>query len=237
MPEVSVIIPTYNNEKYIIQSLDSIITQTYLDYEIIIIDDGSTDETKKLLKPYMHKISYYYQENQGLAVARNVGLQKAKGRLITYLDGDDIWCQDNLKIKYDILSKQKELGGVFSDFSIFNSSGTICASGIKKLFPFFNRTGKDFADIFQYYENLILGQGKETGFYYGNIFDSLFWGNFILPSSMLFRKEYAIQIGQFLPHMRTQQDYEYWLRFSKQFPFQQIFPCQRIFTCSKIDLG
>lgn len=221
-PVVSVVIPTYNNADYIVETLHSIFSQTYEDYEVILVDDGSTDSTRDVIELFHGKIRYHYQENQGLAVARNVGLEMATGEYVTFLDGDDIWHSDNLGIKVGILRKHPDIGGVFSDFSVFNQAGTIHHRGSKVVFPFFRRTGKDFPDIFPFMEKIGDSPDHKTKFYFGHIFSQLFWGNFILPSSMLFRKECAIKTGSFLPHMRTQQDYEYWLRFSKLYPLAYV---------------
>ncbi|BAZ43788.1 glucosyltransferase [Chondrocystis sp. NIES-4102] len=90
-PLVSVIIPVYNGAKYIQMALDSVLTQTYSNYEIIVIDDGSSDDTRMKLQGYKDKIRYIYQENQGSAAARNVGISLAKGELIAFLDADDYW--------------------------------------------------------------------------------------------------------------------------------------------------
>ncbi|MCI8778348.1 MAG: glycosyltransferase family 2 protein [Bacilli bacterium] len=89
---ISIIIPVYNTEDYLDKCLSSIINQTYKNIEIIIIDDGSTDNSKKIIKQYMNKdcrISYYYQNNSGVAIARNSGIDKAQGDYIAFIDSDD----------------------------------------------------------------------------------------------------------------------------------------------------
>lgn len=89
---ISIIIPVYNVEKYLVQCLESIINQTYKNFEVIIINDGSTDNSEKIIKSYQEKhscIRYYQQQNQGVSVARNLGLQKANGRYTIFIDPDD----------------------------------------------------------------------------------------------------------------------------------------------------
>ena len=88
-PRVSIIIITYNQETYIEQCVQSAIAQTYESKEIIIIDDGSTDNTRYILDPYRSHIRYHYQENAGIPSARNTGLEIARGEFINYLDSDD----------------------------------------------------------------------------------------------------------------------------------------------------
>jgi glycosyltransferase involved in cell wall biosynthesis len=77
MTKVSVIIPTYNREKYVVKAIDSVLAQTYRDYEIILIDDGSNDKTRQVLETYQGKIRYIYQENSGVSAARNAGIRIA----------------------------------------------------------------------------------------------------------------------------------------------------------------
>ena len=79
-PFLSVIIPTYNRERYVKEAIDSVLAQTFTDYEIIVINDGSTDNTKETLRPYLNKIEYIEQENKGVSAARNAGIRAAKGK-------------------------------------------------------------------------------------------------------------------------------------------------------------
>ncbi len=91
MPEVSVVVPTFNRAKIVPKAIDSVLQQTYKDYEIIVIDDGSTDNTKAVLRNYDDKIVYRYKENGGISSARNSGIEIAKGKYIALLDSDDFW--------------------------------------------------------------------------------------------------------------------------------------------------
>ncbi len=105
MPEVSVIIPTYNRAKFVTKAIDSVLAQTYKDYEIIVIDDGSTDNTQEVLEPYMDKITYMYQENAGVSAARNAGIRATTGQWIAFLDSDDKWMPEKLSIQMECLSQ------------------------------------------------------------------------------------------------------------------------------------
>src|SRR5262245_21891186 len=94
-PRVSVIIPAYNVAPYIAETLDSLLAQSYADYEAIVVNDGSTDETEQVIAPYLKRfngrLTYIKQENRGLPGARNAGMRQARGRYIVLLDGDDTW--------------------------------------------------------------------------------------------------------------------------------------------------
>lgn len=222
MPAVSVVIPTYNNARYINEALDSVLGQSFTDYEIIVVDDGSTDDTAEVVSAYGPRVAYHRQDNGGLAVARNTGLRLAAGALLTYLDADDIWEPDNLSVKASILEQHPSLGGVFSEFSIFDGAGVRTLRGTRQMFPFFERTRRGMNDILR--EGVVgtLPGGRTVQASMGLVFDSLFWGNFILPTSMVFRVEFARQIGEFRPELRTQQDYEYWLRFARRYPLAWV---------------
>jgi len=219
MPSITVVIPTYNNAPYLASAIDSILAQGFTDYEIVVVDDGSTDATPEVLEPYKQRIRYHHQRNQGLAVARNVGLALAAGEFVTYLDGDDMMLPSNLGWKHAALVRRNELGGVFSDFEVFNDHGTQHRRGMPKTFGYFQRTGRTVAEIFAHREELVDARSEQRQFYHGEVFDQLFLGNFILPSTMVFRKQFAEEVGQFVPELRTQQDYEYWLRFARRRPF------------------
>ncbi len=105
-PEVSVIITTYNRCQYIISAVESVLNQSWHDFELIVVDDGSSDKTSELLLPYAAKVEYIYQKNAGVSSARNTGIKKASGKWIAFLDSDDIWYKDKLKKQMDMVTKK-----------------------------------------------------------------------------------------------------------------------------------
>ncbi|HLO50198.1 MAG TPA: glycosyltransferase family 2 protein, partial [Kamptonema sp.] len=126
-PQVSVIIPAYNGDRYIAQAVESVLSQTYTNWEIIVIDDGSTDDTREVLQPYFDRIRYVYQQNQGVAAARNRGIQEAKGKLLAFLDQDDILLSDKLAAQVALFESQPSLGIVNSGWRIVNEQGEAIA--------------------------------------------------------------------------------------------------------------
>ena len=96
-PKVSVIIPTYNRGAFITNAINSVLAQSFKDYEVLVIDDGSTDNTPEVLQPYLDKIKYIHQENSGVSAARNAGIRQAQGEWIAFLDSDDEWFPDYLE--------------------------------------------------------------------------------------------------------------------------------------------
>ncbi len=118
MTKVSVIIPAYNGDRYIARAIESVIAQTYTDCEIIVVDDGSQDNTSSVVENYGEKINYIYQPNQGVAVARNRGIKEAKGEFIAFLDQDDFFLPDKLALQVAVLEQQPSLGLVNSGWQI-----------------------------------------------------------------------------------------------------------------------
>jgi glycosyltransferase involved in cell wall biosynthesis len=128
LPRVSVVIPAYNSAKFLTQALESVFSQTYTDYEVILIDDGSTDNTKAIIKPYLSRINYIYQENQGVAVARNKGIEIAQGKLIAFLDADDLFLPQKLQQQVEMLTAQPDLGMVISGWQLTNEQSEIISN-------------------------------------------------------------------------------------------------------------
>lgn len=88
MPKVSVIIPTFNSEQFIEQTIDSVFNQSYKDFELIVVDDGSTDGTDKIISRYKNRITYIRKKNEGISVARNMGITQTQGEYIAFIDHD-----------------------------------------------------------------------------------------------------------------------------------------------------
>lgn len=105
MPRVSVIIPAYHHAQFIGAAIDSVLAQTYRDFEIIVVNDGSPDDTEEVLRPYIEggQIRYFWQENQGAAAARNNGAKMAVGELLAFLDDDDQWLPDKLEWQVEVM--------------------------------------------------------------------------------------------------------------------------------------
>ncbi|MGB3638416.1 MAG: glycosyltransferase family 2 protein [Rivularia sp. (in: cyanobacteria)] len=102
-PQVTVVIPTYNRAHLVKDAVESVLNQTYQNFELIVIDDGSTDNTREVLAFYKDKLTYIYQENQGRSAARNHGIKLAQGEYIAFLDSDDVWFPDKLERQVPVL--------------------------------------------------------------------------------------------------------------------------------------
>jgi len=125
-PKVSVIMPAYNAEKYIAASIESVCEQSFPDWELIVIDDGSQDSTRSIVQRFTAndpRIKYIFQENGGQARARNTGIMHSQGELIAFLDSDDLWMREKLELQVALLEAQ-EVDLVFSGGFIFNDDDT-----------------------------------------------------------------------------------------------------------------
>lgn len=123
---VSVIIPVYNAEKYLEESILSVLAQSYKDIEIVLVDDYSADRSRKIIddlcKNYKNISCHYQEKNQGVAVARNIGLNLAKGRYIAFLDSDDLWKEDKLEKQLELM-EERTAGFVFSAIEMMDENG------------------------------------------------------------------------------------------------------------------
>ena len=120
-PLVSVIIPTYNSEIYLSESINSILSQSYTNFEIIIIDDGSTDNTRQLITKFGDRVQYIYQEHMGISSALNNAIKYSSGIYLSFLDADDLWTSNKLKLQLSLIMDKPEIDMVFGHISQFIS--------------------------------------------------------------------------------------------------------------------
>ncbi len=128
MPVVSVIIPTYNRADMLDEALRSVFAQTYKDFEVIVVDDGSTDHTRSVVDKYPHRVRYVHQENQGHALAKNTGIAAADGGYIAFLDDDDTWLPRKLELQMDVLENNPDVDLVYG-------AGYRVQGGVRTLLP------------------------------------------------------------------------------------------------------
>ncbi len=198
-PLVSVIIPVYNGAKTLMKTLGSLQAQTFQDFEVVVINDGSTDETVSLLTevddPKIHVFSY---ENGGLPTARNRGIERARGEFLTFLDADDCWDQHKLQDQLEALRNAPEAGVVYSGTAFIDESDRLL-----------------FA--------------RDEAYASGDIYPQLLIRNFISSgSNILLRREVAEAVGGFDPTLKSVEDWDYYLRLAAKVPFA-VVPKLQIF--------
>jgi hypothetical protein len=190
-PRVSVVIAAYNAAPWIIETVESVLAQEYPDFETIIVDDGSGDATRQLLKPYLDRLTYVWQPNAGQPSARNTGIRIASGALIAFVDADDLWIRDKLKRQVALFIDRPELGLVYSD-AVYFADGPRAIVAVA-------RKG--------------LSQLPE-----GDVFRRLFVESFIPSATPLVRKTLFDRVGCFSEDPRHGnnggEDWEMWLRIA-----------------------
>lgn len=202
MIKVSVLIPTYNRAELIVESLESVFDQTFSDYEIIVIDDGSTDNSKMILASLIesNKIRYIYQKNAGAAAARNTGIKHARGKYVAFLDSDDLYYPDKLLKQVKFLDNHPEAYIVHSDFSKFDNLG--------------NDLGVRDTSYF-------------SGWIYPHIL--LHWSMLMAIPCVMVKRNIFEQIGLFDESLTYSEDLDLWARIAMKFPFHRIpIPLVRI---------
>jgi len=185
---VSVIIPTFNRGYIVAEAIESVLSQTYRDFEIIVVDDGSTDNTREVLEPYRDRIRYFYQENKGVAGARNKGIEESRGAFIAFLDSDDIWLPEKLERQRQLFDHCPELGLVYTRFWRVYYGGQK-----KKLEP------------------------KDKYLKKGYIYPQVLFTYLIWAGSVMARKDCFNRVGRFNTSLPLVQDRDMWLRIAREF--------------------
>lgn len=127
-PLISVVVTTYNQAAYIEETLKSVLAQTYKPFEVIVVDDGSTDDTEARIASFGEQVIYIRQKNQGVAGSRNTGISNARGEYLAFLDGDDLWEPDKLSVQVDVAMRYPDSGLIAVDGSEFSGNETISKS-------------------------------------------------------------------------------------------------------------
>jgi glycosyltransferase involved in cell wall biosynthesis len=118
-PKISVVMASYNREKEIAAAIDSVLVQDFQDFELIVVDDGSTDRTAEIVRRYGDKIRLLQQQNQGVGAARNAGIRAARGEYLCYCDADDIQLPFRLRVQAQLLDRSPDVGMTFADFRMY----------------------------------------------------------------------------------------------------------------------
>jgi glycosyltransferase involved in cell wall biosynthesis/SAM-dependent methyltransferase len=202
LPKVSVIIPVFNGQQFIGKAIDSVLHQTYLPAEIIVVDDGSTDGTADIVKGFFHpvvKILYVSKKHGGASSARNLGILRSKSELLAFLDADDVWERDKLQRQVEVFQKTSDqtLGVVYCDY------GNISPEGLE----------------LENFRGFVVDPHVK-----GRVYEKLLSGNKIAgsDSAVLVRRECFQRQGLFDEQLVTCEDWDMWLRIAKEFTFDYV---------------
>ena len=188
-PLVSVVIPAYKVSGFIKETLESVLSQTFNDYEIIVINDGSPDTQllEEQIKSYSHLITYLKQPNGGAGAARNAGIRAAQGELIAFLDGDDVWLPNFLTSQLELLNSDDGFDLVYADAINFTNAGLSQSTNM----------------------DMNPSEGKVT-------VESLISARCsVITSSVVVRRSRVLAVGCFDERFRNSQDFDLWLRLAK----------------------
>ncbi|OGW82203.1 MAG: hypothetical protein A3G33_10785 [Omnitrophica bacterium RIFCSPLOWO2_12_FULL_44_17] len=204
---ISVILPTYNREKLLREAIESVKKQTFADWELIVVDDGSTDATRDILKDYCAKdlrIKMLRGNHGGAAAARNLGMRAASGKYIAFLDDDDLWLPEKLLLQYGVFEKYPDVGFVFTDGMIVNEDGR----QERKLLPYQHKA---------FCEWLTNCKTVEPFLYVGQLHEVLIAGNCIATPTLVLKRETVETVGGFNANYEIGEDYDFWIRLSRHF--------------------
>jgi len=183
MPKVSVVIPTYNSAALVREAIQSALNQTYSDFEVIVVDDGSRDNTESVVRSFGDKVCYVKQDNRGAGAARNHGIIRSQGKYVAFLDADDLWLPGKLAEQIPLLDRDPEIGLVYSDWAVVAEKGKAEPSYLT------NRPAVS-----------------------GYVFDELVQWGFILTSGTVVRRSCLDDVGCFDESLSIAQDFDLWIR-------------------------
>lgn len=188
MPTISVVIPAHDADRYISDAVSSVLDQTYQDFEVMIVDDGSTDRTPELISAFAanSRVRHIRQQNLGPSAARNTGIRASRGSFIAFLDADDFWQPDKLEAQLTIFESHPHVGVVYSDFAVLDDSGQHVQRTWRRPVP----RGSLTADLM--FGNVIAGSS----------------------SSVILRKECIESVGGFDQNLWVCEDQDLWRRLS-----------------------
>lgn len=194
-PRISVIIPTYNRRDLITEAIDSALAQTFTDYEVIVVDDGSTDDTLQQLRRYGDRIRYQFQDNRGVAAARNAGIRMARGEFVCFLDSDDLWKPEKLAVQIRFAEAHPEYGLIASEQQYFDADGKEMNHSKAAMYRIRN----------------------------GMVVEHLLFGNWIPTSTVMLRRECLEAVGGFDEDVgQFGEDWLLWMKVAARYPIYFI---------------
>lgn len=224
---VSVVIPTYNRAGLVPAAIRSVLAQTYEKFEIVVVDDGSTDETEAVIRREFGddpRVRYFRKENGGVSSARNFGLRQNRGEFVAFLDSDDVWLPGKLELQVECLRRFPLAGMVWTDMDAIRTpvageegvaagKETVVPKYLRKMYGAY-RYFPQATDLFVQSIMLAAGIGlcsEACAVYFGDIFSQMILGNLVHTSTVLMRRARQMEVGFFDERFRTGEDYKFHL--------------------------
>lgn len=201
MPTISIIVPCYNYAWVLRETLDSVLGQTSTDWECLVVDDGSQDNTREVVQEYVDRdprIRYLHRLNGGLSAARNTGIQAARGAFIQFLDADDMLAPSKLSVQAAYLQANPEVDVVYGNVRFFEHGNQQILSSTR-----------NFIDLTQNWMTPLIGCGDA-------VVQALVQRNQLVVNAPLLRAELVATVGKFDEALRSLEDWDYWLRCATQ---------------------
>ena len=223
---VSVIIPSYNRGHVIDKAVDSVLAQNYPALEILIIDDGSQDNTAKVIQEKFgtdSRIRYFAKKNGGVSSARNLGMKESRGQYVAFLDSDDTWLPGKLSAQIRVLNQLPQVGMVWTEMRAVNSDRKVLHERYLRLMY---RALHYFPKIDDLFSNKIFLSEIKSPVYYGDIYSQMVLGNLVHTSTVVMRRDRMIQTGEFREEFKTGEDYPFFLKACREGPvafIDQVF--------------
>ena len=194
-PKITIITPSFNQGKFIKETIDSVLSQNYSNLEYIVMDGGSTDKTVQILKSYGKKINWVSNKDEGQADAINKGIKKSKGEIIAYINSDDVMMPNTLLTVANYFIKNRMSMWLTGDYLIINENGKEIQSFIAEY--------KRFLRKFPYFNTLAVA-------------------NYIIQPSTFWRRSLIDKIGFFDKSLHYCMDFDYWMRIIKKYPLDVL---------------
>lgn len=198
---VSVVVPAYNSGRFIGEAIESVLQQGHRELELLVVDDGSTDDTPEVLARYGSRVTLIRQANAGAAAARNAGMRLARGRYVAFLDADDVWLPGKLAAQLAHLEQHPDV--------------SLCCTWWDLMHP--DSSGTYIVHAHEPHRNALDGAGYSKLTYADLLLDCEVW-----TSTVVLRRELLERLGGFNPALRRGQDYDYWLRASRVTPIHRL---------------
>jgi glycosyltransferase involved in cell wall biosynthesis len=206
-PRVSVVIPAFNAARFLPDALESVLSQEYRDFEVIVVDDGSTDETPQIVLQYRSRgVILHCQPNSGGGgKPRNVAVGLSKGELIAFLDADDVWCSGKLSRVVDFFNLSTNVGLVFTNSVIIDEKGYRASGTHLDSYEYFKKSRK-----YKVGENMYVIPRDSA-------YRALFFEQFITPSGVILHRAVFNDVGGFDESLRISEDRDLWWRIAKKY--------------------